>query len=79
MFLGFGFHQQNMDILQVSGSVPWRRVLSTVVGIDEPNWDTLRLKIAMTVGCPNPKNVQLLNLRSHEMLPKMKLTVLANV
>jgi hypothetical protein len=33
VFLGFGFHLQNMQLLRVRDSVPWRRTFATVMGI----------------------------------------------
>jgi hypothetical protein len=40
VFLGFGFHQQNMKILQASTSEGWRRILGTVSGIEAENYET---------------------------------------
>jgi hypothetical protein len=39
VFLGFGFHQQNMALLQCTRGESWRRVLATVLGIDQQNWE----------------------------------------
>jgi hypothetical protein len=76
VFLGFGFHQQNMTLLRATNGVDWRRVLATVLGIDHENYETLKLQIATTVGAPLAK-VQVLGRDSRSLLPSMKPTLMA--
>jgi hypothetical protein len=76
IFLGFGFHQQNMEILRVPSAEPWRYVLATGLGIDPENHTTLQRQIAATVGC-DPANVTILDRRSHRLLETMKPSIMA--
>jgi hypothetical protein len=76
VFLGFGFHQQNMALLSATNGVDWRRVLATVLGIDHENYETLKVQIANTVGAPF-SNVQVLARTSYSLLPSMKPTLMA--
>jgi hypothetical protein len=80
VFLGFGFHQQNMAILQTrSPAVPWRRVLGTVLGIDAENYESQKVWIGNTVGCSQPTQVQLLARNAYHLLYSMKPTLMANL
>jgi len=76
VFLGFGFHQQNMSLLRAVKHVQWRRVLATVLNIDAENYDTLKGHIASVVGAPQ-EIAQLLPRYSHIMLRTLKPTLLA--
>src|SRR5712692_7461207 len=51
VFLGFGFHQQNMSLLQATTGAEWRRALGTVMGIDSPHFANMKITIARTVCC----------------------------
>jgi len=77
VFLGFGFHQQNMTLLQSGQSQPWRRALGSVFRIDQENFETMKLKIAGIIGCQSPSLVQLLPRRTHELLVTMRPTIMA--
>lgn len=50
VFLGFGFHQQNMNLLRVSRAEGWRRVFATGMGMHEDNHPIIKTAIATTVG-----------------------------
>jgi hypothetical protein len=77
VFLGFGFHQQNMTLLQASGQ-QWRRVLGTDLGIDLENRDTLKRYIAATVGS-EVNRVQLLDRYCQKLLISMKPSLMATL
>lgn len=51
VFLGFGFHRQNMKLLQVRGMEPWRRAFATAARMDTGNHDILKIEIATRIGC----------------------------
>ena len=52
VFLGFGFHRQNMKLLQVRTTFePWRRAFATATKMDTGNYDILKIEIATRVGC----------------------------
>ena len=52
VFLGFGFHRQNMKLLQVrTVSEPWRRAFATATKMDIGNYDILKIEIATRIGC----------------------------
>jgi hypothetical protein len=72
VFLGFGFHQQNMALLQATGShEPWRRVVGPVQGIDSENWQFMKIAIANATRCPH-EVVQLLDRSAHVLLSSMR-------
>lgn len=50
VFLGFGFHEQNMSLLRAKSHEAWRRVFATVQRMDENNHPTMRVAIARVVG-----------------------------
>ena len=50
VFLGFGFHQQNMTILRARSAESWRRVFATALDMNLNNYPTMRSSIANTVG-----------------------------
>jgi hypothetical protein len=73
IFLGFGFHQQNMALLQAAGShEPFRRVVGTVHGIDPENWEFMKLTIANATRCKGTNPVQLLDRSAHVLLSSMR-------
>jgi hypothetical protein len=72
-FLGFGFHQQNMALLQATGShEPWRRVIGTVQGVDSENWELMKISISHATKCQSPTLVQLLDRSAHVLLSSMR-------
>ena len=73
VFLGFGFHQQNMALLQATGShEPWRRVIGTVQGVDSENWELMKISISHATKCQSPTLVQLLDRSAHVLLSSMR-------
>jgi hypothetical protein len=48
-FLGFGFHQQNIDLLRARAE-SWRRAYATVLQMNTYNYSTMRVAIETTVG-----------------------------
>jgi hypothetical protein len=64
VFLGFGFHQQNMDLLRPADGIRAERVFATVKGVSEMDQETVRGRIAdlyLTVpaGKVNPSRIVL--------------------
>lgn len=78
MFLGFGFHAQNMELLQVS-QPSFRRVMATVKKVHSENKQTISAEIASKLRCEDPDRVELFDMSTPEMLrelrPKILLTV----
>ncbi len=56
VFLGFGFHQQNMDLMQLSetASRPSIRYYASTLGIRAPNWEIYRGRVMKTMNVSNP-------------------------
>jgi hypothetical protein len=79
VFLGFGFHPQNMALLQATSAVPWRRAIATALKINSKNFEALTLKIAMTVGGNRTENIQLLEWYSHQIFEWLKPSLLAGL
>jgi hypothetical protein len=77
VFLGFGFHQQNMKILQAGTGAPWRRILGTVLGIAADNYETLKLQIAQTTATSQTSQIQLLPRTSFDLLTTMQPSLMA--
>jgi hypothetical protein len=80
VFLGFGFHQQNLTLLQTGRAAePWRRVLASVLKIDPANFDALKRQIANVIGCQQLEQVQLLERYCHQLMPTMKPSLMATL
>jgi hypothetical protein len=78
VFLGFGFHQQNMNLLKVGRGADWRRVLATVLGIDSENYKDMARLIATTVG-GHPDRTQLLPRTCWHLLLSMQPSLTAGL
>jgi len=78
IFLGFGFHQQNMQLLKQMQTVDYRRVFGTIRGISNDNEKELIPYIASTVGCL-PANAQFLYQPAYKLLEDLKPTISALV
>jgi hypothetical protein len=76
VFLGFGFHEQNMSLLRAKNSVHWRRVFATVFGLHNENYSIIGEKIAMTVGCI-PERLQLLPWPARTLLTELRPSIMA--
>lgn len=78
MFLGFGFHAQNMDLLRASSS-KYRQVMGTVKNVHPGNTPAIAAEIASKLRCEDSDRVELFNMTTPEMLrdlrPKILLTV----
>jgi hypothetical protein len=77
VFLGFGFHTQNMALLTARSAESWRRAYATVMGINRANWRELSHAIARAVGCINPDGPLLLEWRAHALLSDLRPAIMA--
>ena len=75
--LGFGFHEQNLQILNGSTPSYGRRVLATVLGMDAENFDTMKIRLAHAFRCDRTENVQLLSRPAHNLMTGMRPTLLS--
>ena len=78
VFLGFGFHTQNMALLRVRGAEAWRRTYATVVGIKQANWRDLSEAIARAVGCLDSRTPLLLEWSAHVLLSDLRPAIMAS-
>jgi hypothetical protein len=78
MFLGFGFHAQNMDLLKVRPAAH-RRVMATVKKVHPENKIAIAAEIRSKLSCEDPNKIELHDMTAPEMLrelrPKIQLTV----
>jgi hypothetical protein len=79
VFLGFGFHHQNMAILKSRSGI-WARphilkVIASVKGIREENHDTLKGQLSGELALSAPS--LLLPWSCHQMLTDLKLSIMA--
>jgi len=73
--LGFGFHQQNMLVLQ--GNRPnSRRIFATVHGIDKENHDNLARRLSRTFQSNDPILPQMLDRFCYKLPQTMKLSIM---
>ena len=77
VFLGFGFHTQNMVLLQARSAESWRRAYATVMGMPQPNWRDLSFAIARAVGCIDASIPLLLEWRAHALLSDLRPAIMA--
>lgn len=56
LFLGFGFHKQNMEILSVEGGIRERNLncFSTRSGISQPKWEIMKKRICKSFSLSSP-------------------------
>jgi hypothetical protein len=81
IFLGFGFHRQNLELLSVLKEVPIRsdvQVLATVYGVDPANLDQLRTTLWPMLQV-NPRQVFLLDKTAGQMLRDLRLRIMMAV
>jgi hypothetical protein len=77
VFLGFGFHQQNLNLLRVTGGQPWRRAYATALGMQEENKPTMKAAISSVVGCDAPDMPVLLDWRAHVLVDRLRPALMA--
>jgi hypothetical protein len=75
VFLGFGFHNQNMELLRVQSSEPWRRAYATTLGVPPENRRDMEAAIARTVGS-NQVVPLLLDWSAHKLLTDLRLALM---
>ena len=77
VFLGFGFHEQNMRLLRARSAESWRRAYATVLRMDRDNYPTMRTAIARTVGCLEPNMPLLLDAYARRLLVDLRPSLMA--
>ena len=78
VILGFGFHQQNMAILNFSTPTT-KRIYGTVLNIDRENYESLARNLAHIFRSNSHLAPQLLDRRSYKFLETMKPSILAAI
>lgn len=78
MFLGFGFHAQNMELLKVA-QLGFRRVMATVKKVHTDNRLEISDEIMAKLRCENSKLVELFDMTAPEMLRELRPKVLLTV
>ena len=73
VILGFGFHQQNMELLSVPVKDD-RHVFATVSGIDINNHEMLRDLLRDRLG--TSRRAHLINASAHDMLERLRLSIM---
>jgi hypothetical protein len=77
VFLGFGFHEQNMRLLRARSAESWRRAYATMLRMDRDNYPTMRTAIARTVGCLEPNMPLLLDAYARRLLVDLRPSLMA--
>jgi hypothetical protein len=78
IFLGFGFHQQNLELLSTLETVPVRddvQALATVYQVDRANLEQLRLFL-QTVLKVNRDRIEVLDKKAGDMLRDLRLRIM---
>jgi hypothetical protein len=76
VFLGFGFHHQNMSLLQGRSAEHWRKVFATTLMMREENIPVMQEFIART-GCTPNNPPLLLSWRAHMLLRDLEPALVA--
>jgi hypothetical protein len=76
VFLGFGFHQQNMSLLQGRSAERWRRVFATILMIRDENIPIMQEFIAR-IGCTPDNPPLLLSWYAHSLLRDLEPALVA--
>jgi hypothetical protein len=77
IFLRFGFHTQNMNLLRVRSAQAWRRAYATLHGIALENYPDMKHAIAQVVGCQSEDRPVLSSWRAHELLRDLRPALMA--
>jgi hypothetical protein len=77
VFLGFGFHIQNMNLLRVTTAAPWRRAYATAFGVRHENWRDMRHSIARVVGCQHEDMPIVIDWTANSLLTDMRPALMA--
>ena len=75
VFLGFGFHTQNMNLFKARAA-DWRRAYATVFGMQAENHRDISMAIALSVGCNRHLPI-LLDWRAHRLLWDLRPAIMA--
>jgi len=71
MFLGFGFHKQNLDILQVEGSTNSKTIFATAKDIDRENHGAIAERLFLLLR-PSNRQICIENLTCSEMFARRR-------
>jgi hypothetical protein len=74
VFLGFGFHQQNMRLLKINTYGEPKQVIATVLNIDQENYNNMEKDIQINLYCNSIP--QLLSRTATELMSTMKPTIM---
>ncbi|WP_441229415.1 hypothetical protein AB7828_03555 [Tardiphaga sp. 215_C5_N2_1] len=74
MFLGFGFHAQNMELLRVPKS-DYRHVMATVKKVDPNNRQAISSDIVKNLRCQDTARVELFDMTAPQMLRDLRLRI----
>jgi hypothetical protein len=77
IFLGFGFHLQNMTVLRVRTAESWRRAYATAKGIHRENYFDIKHLIARTVGCQHEDRPHLQDWPAYQLLTDLRPALMA--
>jgi hypothetical protein len=76
IFLGFHFHQQNMDLLQTEKAGAWVNVYATAIGRAQPEVQIIEHQIATMLRPERPRDVAVLQMRCTDILHQYGTTLL---
>ena len=81
LFLGFGYHQQNFDMLKIpksagDGNNYAGRVYATAYKIEQENYLRLEAKMRLNLKLSHSNEVKVLGWRSMELIEKMRPSIM---
>jgi hypothetical protein len=77
VFLGFGFHNQNMNVLRVRTAEAWRRAYATVFRMPPENYRDMKHAIARAVGRQIEDRPVLVDWPAHQLLTHLRPALMA--
>lgn len=78
VFLGFGFHPQNMKLLELTERTG-RRVMATIKKVHPDNKPDISTQIVAKLRCADSTSVELFDMTAPEMLRDLRLKILSRV
>ncbi len=75
VFLGFGFHDQNMKLLKIDNSSVLRKVFATVKGINSYNHNFLQQTLQATLR--NSEGPMLIDCTARQLLKNLRISIIA--
>jgi hypothetical protein len=77
VILGFGFHEQNLQLLTGRAPSIRRHLVATAVNVDQHNFGALKTRLGHVFRCSDIDKIQLINFDAYNLLRTLKPTLIS--